>query len=87
MAWSAKHPTLDFSSGHDLTVREFEPRIRLCANNAEPARDSLSPSLSDPPLLALCISLKINENKLKKKKTFHAKVRKKCLQRLSQKRS
>ena len=27
-AWVAqvvKHPTLDFSSGHDLTVREFEP--------------------------------------------------------------
>ena len=29
-AQSAEHPTLDFSSGHDLTVREFEPRVRLC---------------------------------------------------------
>ena len=34
-AWvvqSVKHPTLGFSSGHDLTVREFEPSIRLCAD-------------------------------------------------------
>ena len=26
---SAKRPTLDFSSGHDLMVREFEP-LELC---------------------------------------------------------
>ena len=26
----------DFSSGHDLTVREFEPRVRLCADSSEP---------------------------------------------------
>ena len=26
----------DFSSGHDLTVREFKPRIRLCADRSEP---------------------------------------------------
>ena len=25
-----KCPTLDFSSGHDLTVGEFEPHVRLC---------------------------------------------------------
>ena len=31
-AWVAqlvKHPTLGFSSGHDLTVREFQPHIGL----------------------------------------------------------
>ena len=49
----------DFSSGHDLTVPEFEPRIGLWADSTEPAWDSLSPSLSlsAPPLLALSFSL------------------------------
>ena len=42
----AKCPTLDFSSGHDLTVREFEPRVGLCAGSVEPAWDYLSPSPS-----------------------------------------
>ena len=50
---SVKHPTLGFSSGHDLTVVEFEPRIGLCAGGAEPAWDSLSPSPSAPPPLSL----------------------------------
>ena len=50
---SVKHPTIDFSSGHDLTVFEIEPCIKLCADNVEPAWDSLFPSLSVPPLL-LC---------------------------------
>ena len=26
----------DFSSGHDLTVREFEPGVGLCADSSEP---------------------------------------------------
>ena len=29
MAQSVKRLALDFGSGHDLTVREFEPRIEL----------------------------------------------------------
>ena len=49
MAQPIKHPTLDFGSGHDLTVREIEPHVRLCADSAEFAWDSLSPSLSAPP--------------------------------------
>ena len=49
MAQSVKHPTLDFSSGHDLTVPEFEPHVGLHADSAEPAWDSLSPSRSTPP--------------------------------------
>ena len=71
MAQSVKHPTPDFSSGHDLTVRGFEPCISLCTNSAEPAWDSLSPSLSAPPLLALfahawlTLSLSLKINKLK----------------------
>ena len=33
VAQSVKHPTPDFVSGHDLTVREFEPHIRLCTGS------------------------------------------------------
>ena len=47
VAQSVKGPTLDFGSGHDLTVCGFDPCIRLCADSVEPAWDSLS--LSDPP--------------------------------------
>ena len=52
-AWVAKHPILDFSSGHDLTVSEFEPHVGLCADSVEPAWD-LSPSLPapTPPVLS-----------------------------------
>ena len=46
----------DLGAGHDLTVWEFEPRIGLCADSAEPAWDSLSPSLSAPPPLTWCLS-------------------------------
>ena len=42
---SVKCPTLDFGSRGVLRVCEFEPHIRLCTNGAEPAWDSLSPSL------------------------------------------
>ena len=52
-----------FGSDHDLTVHGFEPHIRLCADIAEPAWESLSFSLSALPLLVLSLSLK---NKLKK---------------------
>ena len=47
MAQWFKRPTLGLSSGHDLTVREFEPYVRLCADSVEPAWDFLSLS---PPL-------------------------------------
>ena len=61
MAQSLKHPTLDFSSGHDFTVREFEPHVSLCAECAEPAWDSPSLPVSASPLLmrahALSVSL------------------------------
>ena len=63
VAQSVKHPILDFSSGHDLMVREVELYIGLQANRAEPAYDSLSPSLSAPlqPSLSFSVSLKINK--------------------------
>ena len=47
-AQSVERPTLGFSSGHDLTVHEFEPRVGLHADGAEPAWDSLSQPLSPP---------------------------------------
>ena len=37
MAQWVQHLTLDFGSGHDLTVSEIEPRAGLCADSAEPA--------------------------------------------------
>ena len=64
-----KRPTLDFGSGHDVTVGGFEPRVRPCAGGLEPAWDSvsLSLSLSAPPPLAHARSLTLPEtNKLKK---------------------
>ena len=58
---SVKRQTLDFGSGHDLTVHEFEFRIGLYANNTEPAWDSLSPfTLPLPSLCSLSLS-KINK--------------------------
>ena len=50
----------DFGSGHDLTVREFETHVGLCADTLEPgaAKNSVSPSLSAPPLPMLCLSQK-----------------------------
>ena len=51
VAQSVKHPTLDFISGHDLTVHEFKPEDRLWTDSAEPSWDSLS--LSVPPPFSL----------------------------------
>ena len=43
--------------GHDLAVREFEPRVGLWAQSLEPVSDSVSPSLSARPPFMLCLSL------------------------------
>ena len=42
VAQSVKRTTLDFSSGHDLTVCEFKPHIGFCADGSESAWDFLS---------------------------------------------
>ena len=63
----AKHLILDFDSGHDLTVHKFKPCIGLCSDSMEPAWDSLSPTLSVPPLLVLSLSFPKERNKLLKK--------------------
>ena len=57
VAQSVKCLILDVGSGHDLIVHEFQPRIGLCANRAEPAWDSLPLPLS----LALPHSLSLNK--------------------------
>ena len=57
---SLEHQTLDFGSGHDFTVPEFEPQIRLCVDSAEPAWDLLSPSLCSSP--AHLLSININKH-------------------------
>ena len=55
-----KHPTLDFSSGHDLTVCESEPHTGPCADGTEPAWEPLS--LCPSPAHAIAFKI----NKLKK---------------------
>ena len=62
-AWVAllvKHPSVDFSSGHDLMAHEIDPGVRLFTDSAEPAWDSLSLSpslsLSAPPLCTCALS-------------------------------
>ena len=58
MAQLVERLTLNFGSGHDLTVGEFEPRIGLLTDRAEPAWDSPSPSFSVPsPALSLFLLL------------------------------
>ena len=61
VARSVKRLSLGFGSGHDLTVREFEPGVRLCDDSAEPAWDSLSLPLSLP--LPYSCSLSLSQNK------------------------
>ena len=62
---------LDFGSGHDLTVREIEPRVKLYADSVEPAWDPVSPSLSGPlPLTLACSLARALSQIFKKKKKY-----------------
>ena len=65
MAQSVKCLTLDFSSRHDLTAGECEPRTGLCVDSMEPAWDSLSPRLSALPC-SHTLFLKNKETLIKK---------------------
>ena len=60
-AWVAQSLTLDLSSGYDLMVCETEPHVWLCADSAELVWDSLSPSLSTPPLFARTCFLSLSK--------------------------
>ena len=55
----------DFSSGQDLMVPEFQPRVRSSAVSAEPALDPLSPQPLSLllPCSASKISIKTKQNK------------------------
>ena len=61
MAQWVKHLTLDFGSGHDLTVYEFESHVGLCADGAEPAWILSLPLSLSAHACTLSISLKINK--------------------------
>ena len=61
VAQSVEYPTLDFGSGHGFMVHGSEPHTGLHTGSAEPAGDSLSPSLSAPPLLSLSLSLSLSK--------------------------
>ena len=65
-AWVAQSvKRLDFSSGHDLAVRGFQPRVGLCADSSEPPWDSLALCLSLPLPRLLSLSLSQNQETLK----------------------
>ena len=69
-AHAVKRLILGFGSGHDLTVHEFEPYIRLCADSVEPSWNPLF-SLSLPFPCSCSPSLSQINNKLKKESTGH----------------
>ena len=59
VAQLVKRLALDLSSGHDLMVREFQPRLGLCADSSEPgARFGFCASISLCPSHALSLSHK-----------------------------
>ena len=57
MAQSVKHPTLAQVMISQLVSLILASGSVLTAQSLEPASDSVSPSLSAPPLLMLCLSL------------------------------
>ena len=54
--WVAQSLSINFGSGHDLTVDGFEPRVTP-PQSLEPVWDSVSASLSPSPLLMLSLSV------------------------------
>lgn len=55
MVQSIKHPTLDLSSGHDVTVPEFEPMLSYALMVLSLLR--ILVLLSAPPLPVLAFSI------------------------------
>ena len=66
MAQSVKHPTLGQVMNSQLVGSSPVSGSVLTARSLEPASDSVSPSLSDPPLLTLCLSVCLSLSKTNK---------------------
>ena len=60
VAQVVEYLTLDFGSGHDLTVCGIEPCVRLCADGSEPAWDFLFLSLSLRVCVCVCVSVSLS---------------------------
>ena len=60
MAQPAKLLTLNFGSGHDLTVREFRPPALGSVLTEQSLLRILCLPLSALPLLSLCLSLSLS---------------------------
>ena len=73
VAQSVKRPTLDFCSGHDLTIMESSPTLGSVLGVGL-AWDSLS--LSAPPLITLSLSKLTNKQKQNKTDEHMGKGRK-----------
>ena len=73
VAWSVKRPTsAQVMISRSVGLSHVSGSV-LTAQSLEPVSDSVSPSLSAPPLFMLCLSLsqkQINMKKIKKKKDF-----------------
>jgi len=54
VAQSAKHPPLDFDSGHDLRVMRSSPQVRLSTRCGACLKFSLSLSLRHSPATLAC---------------------------------
>ena len=54
----------NFGSGHDLTVPEFKPHVRLCAEPGACFRFCVSLSVSAPPPLVLMLTLSLSPSKI-----------------------
>ena len=77
-SWGSVGGVSDFSSGHDLTVHELEPRDGLCADSSEPGAcfGFCVSSLSAPPVFTLSLSLsKISKQKEKKIQLLKSRLR------------
>ena len=68
MAQSVKHPTSAQVMVSQLVGSSPASASVLTAQSLVPASDSVSPSLSAPPLLTFCLSLKNKKKKKLKKK-------------------
>ena len=78
MAQLVKHPTPDFSSGHDLMVLEIEPCVQLHTEHG--ARSGFSLPLCAPPPVVGAFSQK--KKKLSKTYIYTSNIINSCIQHI-----